>query len=77
MSCCCYREVGKSPQESASGNSKTSTSISQHLSPAILLCMVHLLEVLLTGNDVIANYFWIWRPDTMQQTRVKGSDKVL
>lgn len=44
---------------------KKGNRISQRLFPAIPLCMVHLLEVALevTGDDVLASYFWIGRPD--------------
>lgn len=57
-------------------NSKTSgnlpptiNNLGQYFSmfvPVVPLCTVHLVEV--TGDDVINSYFWIGKPDTIQQT---------
>lgn len=53
------------------------SSVSQCLSSAIPLCMVHLFEVppQLTGDDIIATYFWVERVDvinTSKRLRIVG-----
>lgn len=54
------------------------SSISQKASPAVPLCLVHLLEVPMevTGDDVIPSYFLIGKPGGMQQTLGRGSGQM-
>lgn len=48
-------------------------NVSQHLSPTVSICVIHLLEVSLevTCIDVSTRYFRIGKPDATQQTLVR------